>query len=60
MVWFVTILSGLVLFTTSIPDEGYLRALGWGVATAGMVLLMGRLGVWFIWERDEDQGRRRE
>jgi hypothetical protein len=41
MVWFVTILSGSVILTTSIPDEGYLRAFGWGGVMAGAVFLVG-------------------
>jgi len=60
MVWFVTAIGGFSIFATSIPDEGYLRAFGWGAIMAGPMFLVGRLGVWLFWERDKDQGRRRE
>ena len=60
MVWFVTAVCGISFFAATIPDEGYLRAFGWGAVMAGAMFLVGRLGVSLFWNRDEDQGRRRE
>lgn len=58
MVWFVTAICGFSILATSVPDDGYLRAFGWGVVTAGVVFLMGRLGVWLFWEQNEDKSDR--
>lgn len=60
MVWLVTAICGISFFATTIPDEGYLRAFGWGAVMAGAMFVVGRLGVWLFWDLDEDQGRRRE
>ena len=58
MVRVMAIVAGVVIFTTSILEEGYLRGFGWGVFMALIMLLMGRFGLWMLWEREEKHSKR--
>jgi hypothetical protein len=58
MVWFATAICGVSIFATEIPHEGYFSAFGWCVVMAGATFLIGRLGVWLFWGREDYESRR--